>query len=217
MNAKKKKCIIGGSILVIAILFTILVKVVDVKAIGPNGSKVGFAAINQFFADQLGTNMVWYHITEILGMVAILCAGVYALIGLIQCIQRKSIWKVDRAIFLLGLFYIVVILLYIFFEVCIVNYRPVLMEGALEASYPSSHTMMTMCICGGIIVVNQKIIHKQKMKKLLNILFSVMILVTVVGRFLSGVHWFTDIVGGFIISSGLLILFSSLFTHKKQA
>lgn len=216
MSLKKKRAIIGEILIGIAFLFTILVKVVDVKAIGPNESKVGFASINQFFRDLLGNNMFWYHVTEILGIVALLCAGIYAVIGLIECIQRKSVWKVDRAIFLLGIFFILVAFLYVFFEVCIVNYRPILEDGALEASYPSSHTMMTMCICGGLISVNRKWLHNEQMRKIIQIILAVILITMVVGRLLSGVHWFTDIVGGVLISSGLLMLFSSLLTSKKE-
>lgn len=197
--------------LLIAITFTILVKVVDVKQIGVNNSSIGFATLNQFIFETTGVNMIWYHITDWLGLIPVFMAIVYAFIGLIQFIKRRSIFKVDKEIILLGLYYIIVIALYVFFEKVIINYRPILMNGFLEASYPSSHTLMTICICGSSILINKKLFNN-KITKVINYLSIIIITITVVGRLISGVHWFTDIIGGILISSGLLMTFYSLLS-----
>ena len=197
--------------LLIAITFTILVKVVDVKQIGVNNSSIGFATLNQFIFETTGVNMIWYHITDWLGLIPVFMAIVYAFIGLIQLIKRRSIFKVDKEIILLGLYYIIVIALYVFFEKVIINYRPILMNGFLEASYPSSHTLMTICICGSSILINKKLFNN-KITKVINYLSIIIITITVVGRLISGVHWFTDIIGGILISSGLLMTFYSLLS-----
>ena len=197
--------------LLIAITFTILVKVVDVKQIGVNNSSIGFATLNQFIFETTGVNIIWYHITDWLGLIPVFMAIVYAFIGLIQLIKRRSIFKVDKEIILLGLYYIIVIALYVFFEKVIINYRPILMNGFLEASYPSSHTLMTICICGSSILINKKLFNN-KITKVINYLSIIIITITVVGRLISGVHWFTDIIGGILISSGLLMTFYSLLS-----
>lgn len=197
--------------LLIAITFTILVKVVDVKQIGVNNSSIGFATLNQFIFETTGVNMIWSHITDWLGLIPVFMAIVYAFIGLIQFIKRRSIFKVDKEIILLGLYYIIVIALYVFFEKVIINYRPILMNGFLEASYPSSHTLMTICICGSSILINKKLFNN-KITKVINYLSIIIITITVVGRLISGVHWFTDIIGGILISSGLLMTFYSLLS-----
>lgn len=155
--------------------------------------------------------MIWYHITDWLGLIPVFMAIVYAFIGLIQFIKRRSIFKVDKEIILLGLYYIIVIALYVFFEKVIINYRPILMNGFLEASYPSSHTLMTICICGSSILINKKLFNN-KITKVINYLSIIIITITVVGRLISGVHWFTDIIGGILISSGLLMTFYSLLS-----
>lgn len=211
MNNKKRNFLISGILLLIAITFTILVKVVDVKQIGVNNSSIGFATLNQFIFETTGVNMIWYHITDWLGLIPVFMAIVYAFIGLIQFIKRRSIFKVDKEIILLGLYYIIVIALYVFFEKVIINYRPILMNGFLEASYPSSHTLMTICICGSSILINKKLFNN-KITKVINYLSIIIITITVVGRLISGVHWFTDIIGGILISSGLLMTFSSLLS-----
>ena len=211
MNNKKRNFLISGILLLIAITFTILVKVVDVKQIGVNNSSIGFATLNQFIFETTGVNMIWYHITDWLGLISVFMAIVYAFIGLIQLIKRRSIFKVDKEIILLGLYYIIVIALYVFFEKVIINYRPILMNGFLEASYPSSHTLMTICICGSSILINKKLFNN-KITKVINYLSIIIITITVVGRLISGVHWFTDIIGGILISSGLLMTFYSLLS-----
>ena len=155
--------------------------------------------------------MIWSHITDWLGLIPVFMAIVYAFIGLIQFIKRRSIFKVDKEIILLGLYYIIVIALYVFFEKVIINYRPILMNGFLEASYPSSHTLMTICICGSSILINKKLFNN-KITKVINYLSIIIITITVVGRLISGVHWFTDIIGGILISSGLLMTFYSLLS-----
>lgn len=209
MNKKKRNFFISTILILLAVVFTILVKVVDVKQVGVNETSIGFVTLNQFVFKTTGVNMIWYHITDWLGLVPIFMAMVYSLLGLVQLIKRKSLFKVDKEIIILGLFYVVVISIYIFFEKVIVNYRPILMNGFLEASYPSSHTLMTICLCGSSIIVNKKMFNN-KITKLMNKLSLIIIFITVIGRLISGVHWFTDIVGGIFISIALLMTLYSL-------
>ena len=214
MNSKRRNFLISSILILVAIGFTILVKVVDVKQVGVNETYIGFATINQFVFKSTGVNMIWYHITDWLGLVPIFMAMTYALIGLIQLIKRKSFFRVDKEIIILGIFYIIVIALYLFFEKVIVNYRPILMDGFIEASYPSSHTLMTVCLCGSSIIVNRKLFNN-KLTKIINIISFIVIVITIIGRFISGVHWFTDIIGGILISSALLMTFNSTINLIK--
>ena len=215
MNKKKRNFFISTIFILVSVVFTILVKVVDVKQVGVNGTSIGFATLNQLVFKTTGVNMIWYHITDWLGLVPVFMAMAYALIGLIQLIKRKSLFKVDKEIIILGLFYVVVISIYIFFEKVIVNYRPILMNGFLEASYPSSHTLMTICLCGSSIIVNKKLFNN-KITRIIDVLSLAIIFITVIGRLLSGVHWFTDIVGGMFISISLLMTFHSIIDLIKK-
>ncbi len=211
---KRRNIIISFILIILAVLFTVLVKNVDVKPIGPNESMVGFADINKLFHNLIGSNMAIYKITEVLGYIPIVMALVYVFIGLKQLIKRKSLLKVDKEIYVLALFYILVVGVYVFFEKFIVNYRPILIDGVLEASYPSSHTLMSICLCGSSIIINKKL-FKNKLGDIENILSGILILLIVVGRIISGVHWFTDILGGIIISSALLVIFYSIISSIK--
>ena len=202
-------------LLIGSIIFIVLLKNIDIKCNAVNNSCIGFATINQFIFDKIGVNMTWYVITDWLGIIPILMSMVYAIIGLKQLIKRKSIKKIDKEIIILGIFYIVVILIYILFEKYIINYRPILMNGFLEASFPSSHTLMTICLCGSSIIINNRL-FKNKFTKIVNVISLFIIIITIIGRLISGVHWFTDIIGGILISSFLLMLFYSILNFNKK-
>ena len=212
---KKRNLIITILLLVSSIIFIVLLKRVDIKCDAVNNSCIGLATINQFIFDKIGANMTWYTITDWLGIIPVLISIVYALVGLKQLIKRKSIKKVDNEIIILGIFYIIVISTYILFEKYIINYRPILMNGFLESSFPSSHTLMTICLCGSSIIINNKL-FKSNFTKILNIISSIIIIITIIGRLISGVHWFTDIIGGILISSFLLMFFYSFLNLNKN-
>ncbi len=218
MSKTKKNFTISIILVAIAILYTILVKVVDVGPVGPQNSEVGFATINKAVADKLPLNESLYKITKYLGYVSLAMVGIYGLIGFAQLISRKSLFKVDKEIISLGIFFVIVLALYIAFEMFIVNYRPVILDSdvGLEASYPSSHTVLAVCVCGSIIMVNKKIFSKVKGINIVNILCVVVLITTVIGRLLSGVHWFSDIIGAIIMSSALLMSYYSVINAIKE-
>lgn len=211
---KKRNIITSITLLMLSVVFTLLVKNIDVKAIGPNESLVGFADINKLFHNLIGSNMAIYKITEIIGLIPLLIAFIYVIIGIKQLITRKSLLKVDKEIYLLGLFYILVLGVYIFFEKVIINYRPVLIDNILEPSYPSSHTLMSICICISSIMINKKL-FRNNLADIENIISIIVMVLIIVGRIISGVHWFTDILGGIIISSTLVVLFYTILSSIK--
>ena len=160
--------------------------------------------------------MFFYKLTDILGYIAILMVVVYGIVGVIQLINRKSIFKVDKELLLLGGFYVCVLAIYVLFEKVIINYRPTLIDGVLEASYPSSHTMLSLCICGSAIMINNTLFKKIKFYNYENNVALVLMVSILFGRIISGVHWFSDILGGVIISVTLLYIFYNLLNVIKK-
>lgn len=200
---------ITAGLLVLSILYTMAVMFIDVRPIGPQGSAVGFATINQYIHTRLGTNILLYNITDWLSIPTLFIMLGFAIVGLVQLIKRKSLLRVDSSILILGGFYVLVFLLYLFFEIFIVNYRPILIDGVLEASYPSSTTMLMLCIIPTAIMQFQRLISSKRLRNIVNIFCGIYASFMVIGRVLSGVHWFTDIVGGILISATLVMLYYS--------
>ena len=212
------KKIIGA--VITGVLFVILIVLLgryDVAAIGPAGTEVGFSHINQLVHNLTGVNMIWYDITDYIGYGAIAVCGMFAVAGLVQMIKRRSLLKVDREIWALGGLFIAVIGCYVFFEKFIVNYRPVIMPGetAPEASFPSSHTMLIMTVMIAVMIVSDKYFGKGT-GVLVRVLCFLITLVTVGGRLWCGVHWFTDIIGGILLSATLLFLFAAVIAGGRK-
>ena len=197
-------------------LWTIAIQFIGVKAIGPQNSSVGFATLNQFIHNLTGVNMSLYTITDWLGLVPLGFAMGFALLGFIQWIKRKQILTVDYSILVLGGFYVLVIAMYTFFEMFVVNYRPILINGILEASYPSSTTMLVMCIMPTAIMQFNNRIKNETLKKLISVSIIFFILFMVIGRILSGVHWITDIIGGALFSAGIVFMYYAYLQHSNK-
>ena len=206
----QKNFCIATCMLLAFLLWTVAIQFVDVEAIGPQESSVGFATINQFVHNLTGVHMSLYTITDWLGLVPLVFVMGFALLGLIQWIKRKHLLKVDYNILILGGFYIVVMAVYVLFEMLVVNYRPVLIGGILEASYPSSTTMLVMCVMPTAISQFNARIKNDVLKRCISSAITSFIVFMVIGRLISGVHWFTDIVGGALLSAGLVLMYHSV-------
>ena len=216
------KFLLSGISGILFVLLIVLLRLVDVSSIGPEGTSIGFSHLNQFFFVLFFFIMLWYNITDWLGITAILVAFAFAVTGLVQLIKRRSLLKVDKEIFVLGGLYILVIGIYVLFEKIIINYRPVIMPGCTEpeASFPSSHTMIVCVIIGSAMILLSRYIKKKTLCRVLQVICFAIIVITVVGRLLSGVHWFTDILGGILISTALVALFSGitgLISHRNTS
>lgn len=211
MKTKTKFIFSILSFVLFAVLI-VLVNKVDVADIGPEGTSIGLSGMNKGFHDMTGYSNTLFKLTEYLGYAALVIVGVFGILGLVQLIQRKSLLKVDRAILLLGGLYVVVFGLYIFFDKVAISYRPMIMEGDLhvEPSFPSSHTVLACVVLGSAIIMVKDYIHKDEIRMILEFLMVAMMVMLAVGRLLSGVHWLTDIIGGVLLSCGLLFLFAGL-------
>lgn len=190
-------------------LWTAAVCLIDVRPIGPNGSSVGFAALNGAVHAAVGVRWPLYTLTDWLGLVPVAFALGFAVLGLVQLISRRSLRLVDGSILVLGAFYIAVMAAYLLFEKFAVNYRPVLIDGFLEASYPSSTTLLTLCVMPTAMLQLSRRLRSGRLRSLVLAVLAAFTAFMVVGRLLSGVHWLTDIVGGVLLSAALVCLYAA--------
>ncbi len=216
---KDKKILLAGiAVTAVFVLWTVAVSKYDVQAIGPEGSSVGFAALNGFFHSLTGVHIKLYTITDWLGLVPMGFVFGFAILGFKQLIKRKSLFKVDLSLLVLGGFYIIVLTAYLLFEAYAVNYRPVLINGILEASYPSSTTLLVLCVMPTAVLEFRTRIKNPKLNNIIACVIIVFTVFMVFGRLISGVHWVTDIIGGAVLSAGLVMIYCgavNLMENKK--
>ena len=214
----RKLLILGIGLLIAFLLWTALILLVDVQPLGQNGTNIGFATFNCWFHNLTGVHMSIYTITDWLGFVPIFVCMLFGGLGLVQLIQRKNLFKVDYDILILGVYYIVVIAGFLAFEVFPINYRPILIEGVMEASYPSSTTLLVLSVMPTLVFRVKRRVQNYRIIKIVTSLTTLFSLFMVLGRLIAGVHWFTDIVGGILLSTGLFYMYKAVIllgNYKK--
>ena len=217
MTSEKKKLIAAAACFGAFILLIILLKTVDVKPIGPQNSSVGFAALNGAFLKLTKQNDAFYKFSEGIGFIALLSAAFFGFLGLLQLIKGKKLSAVDRDLYILGGFYVVVLAVYLIFEAAVVNYRPILEDGALAASFPSSHTMFGITLLGSAALQFKKRLADPRLRQIVISVCQLMVLLVVLLRLLSGWHWFTDVVGGILIGTALLLAYDVISERFGKA
>lgn len=204
--------------LIMALFFipwTFALGTLDVKAVGPQGSSVGLSSLNLTVHKLFGFNNLLYKLTDFLSLIPLLIVVIYAFLGLSQLFKRKSIFKVDSDILIFGVYLIVVLSVFALFEIVIINYRPILINGHLEASYPSSTTMLMLSVIPPIQMLNKSRIRKLKSQKFTSAFLQLFMISMVLARIVSGVHWITNFVGGILLSSSLVKGFKAVLNNLK--
>lgn len=210
MKTKVKRTIITSIIFIIAFtVWTVLIQTVDIKSVGVNSTDIGFADLNTCFHSLTGVDFMLYNITDWLGLVPLFVCFIFGVFGLIQLIKRKNLFKVDADIIILGVYYVLVILCYLVFEMIPINYRPVLINGVMEASYPSSTTLLVLSVMPTLIFQINHRLKSIKLQRIITVITIVFCVFTVVGRLLSGVHWLTDIIGSVLLSASLFYIYKT--------
>ena len=212
----KRQLFIGITSVVAFIVWTVLIQAVDVQPMGQNGTDIGFATWNIGFHDLTGVHMGIYILTDWLGLIPLLICMLFAGMGFVQLIKRRSLFQVDYDIILLGIYYVIVILCYLLFERFPVNYRPILIDGVMEASYPSSTTLLVLCVMPTITFQVKRRLKNAVVAKRIGVLVRIFSWSMVIGRLISGVHWFTDIVGSVMLSVGLFCVYKAAVSLRDK-
>ncbi len=213
----KRNLLAGAGLIGAFALWTVLIQWVDVQAVGQNGTRIGFADFNVWFHQLTGVHMTIYTITDWLGLVPIFICLCFGVLGLLQLIKRRSLLRVDSDILLLGVYYVMVIACYLIFEMIPINYRPVLIEGRLEASYPSSTTLLVLSVMPTLMFQVNRRVSNAMIRKAVAVFVIAFSAFMVIGRLISGVHWATDIIGSVLLSAGVFMLYRSAVLYSDKA
>lgn len=219
MKRSGKRALRNGILwLMLFAALTLCLKTVDVQPAGQTGTDIGFSSLNTGFHELTGIHMKLYLITDWLGLVPVLICMAFGGYGLRQLIRRKHLFQVDADILLLGGYYVLVILCYVLFEKIPVNFRPVFIEGRLEASYPSSTTLLVLSVMPTLVFEVKRRMKDGSVKGIITFSADVFSAFMILGRLISGVHWLTDIVGAVFLSRGLFSLYQALaaFCMKEE-
>lgn len=211
MKIKLNKSLLAGvGLTLIFTIWTIILLTADVKPVGVNGTDVGLSTINVWFHSFTGVNMSLYFLTDWLGLVPVFACLAFGLFGVTQLIKRRGLLKVDFDIIILGIYYVIIILCYLLFETVPVNYRPILINGFMEASYPSSTTLLVLGVMSTVVFQFKRRIKPKALKAFLCAGVALFSVFMVLGRLISGVHWLTDIFGSCLLSFGLYYVYKGI-------
>ena len=214
---KEKRNLLTGIGLISAfVLWTVLIQCVDVQAVGQNGTKIGLAAFNVWFHQLTGVHMTIYTVTDWLGLVPIVICLCFGALGFVQLVKRRSLLLVDPDLLLLGVYYVIVIACYLIFEMIPINYRPVLIDGRLETSYPSSTTLLVLSVMPTLMFQVDRRAVNPMIKKVIVVFTIAFSVFMVIGRLISGVHWATDIIASVLLSAGLFMLYQSTVMYVDR-
>ena len=214
----KKKIIASGVFGTLFIWLAVFLRIFDVAAIGPEGSKIGFSTINKAVFEFFGTNNTWDKITDILIAIAILGAASFAVLGCSQWAKHKKLAKADKEIRALGGLYVAMGVLYVLFEkIVVVNCRPVLEDdGTLESSFPSTHTLISCVVLWSAVILIGKYIKNKTVANILRVIAIVLSLAISIGRLAAGKHWLTDVCGGYLLSACLVFAFWAVISSFQK-
>ena len=209
--SKRQKIWFGLSAAALAlfIVWTLIVKFVDVD-------QVGLSHLNQFFWQHCGSNKAWELITKLMGYLCFLVLAGLVVCQIVQWVCRKSLWRVDKNLLAFDAIAVVFLVVYIFFEIVVINYRPVLIDGVEKASYPSTHAMLFVTVLPILIAQVWHYLKSKPWRIVLTVVLSLFMVIGVVGRLFSGMHWFTDIVAGIIIASSMVCFYFSLVAKQSN-
>ena len=215
----RKELLTGVAFLAAFALWTGLVQCVDVQPVGQNDTDIGFATFNVWFHGLTGVHMGIYTVTDWLGLVPIAVCLCFGALGAVQLVQRRSLLRVDADLLLLGTYYIVVILCYLVFEMIPINYRPIPIDGIMEASYPSSTTLLVLSVMPTLKFQVDRRAESPRARIAATVFVVVFSAFMVLGRLVAGVHWATDIAGAVLLAAGLFMLYRSAvaFADRKNA
>lgn len=157
----------------------------------------------------ISNNIINKNRTEIVKMITNITSPIMVIITLlilVLAIKDKKI-KISLVINLLGITIINNLI-----KVIIARPRPEINKLVTETGYsfPSGHSMVSMAFYGYLIYLIYRYIKNKYIKWSLIVLLSILICLIGISRIYLGVHYTSDVLGGFLLSISYLVVYISL-------
>lgn len=173
--------------------------------------------MNDAIFDFFGTNKTFDRISDILLVVMLAIVAGFALSGLAQLIKRKKFKKVDSEIVsMIPSLLLLVAIYFLFDKVWVLNYRPILVNGVAEASFPSTHTLIAVTVLGMTMMSLPRYIKNRKQRILIDVLALIAMAAMAFLRVASGMHWMTDVLGGIVFGIDLVLVYGGALRVIKE-
>lgn len=200
---RKSLDIIISILWLILLIFTILVSFVDVKIFNVTNTKIGLYSLNKIFlVNSINSN----YINIISNGIFLICLLVIILMLLLITFEYFKTKKINKNNLNFFIHFLIMVLIWIIFDkILIINYRPILINGNIEGSYPSTHVMVSTFV---LLFLSDQLKKIFKNDKIFYIISIGLIIIQSISRILLTMHWFTDIIGGLLI--GCLLFFTFL-------
>lgn len=217
MRTKKIYLYIIPTLLLVAfITLTLLVAYYDRDIFSSfvPGGETGLQKFNNLFP-HFSYNETLDKISDIFMIIGLLMMFIAFGVGLYQLIKRKGLKKVDFDIYLFGGEIVIMIIVWLLFEIFPISYRPLTILD-LESSFPSTHVMIVATTYLSFSWMISKRYPKLWIKIVAYAFSTISIAITFAFRLVSGMHWFTDCLGGLLISLAMVSIFMISDSMKKQ-
>lgn len=195
-------CWVAGILTVLFVAFTVAVKWLDVQVDGAH--EIGWASVNFWWRDLIGVSDVWRVVSDVAAVLTLLTLVGVIVWQVVALVRARGIHRATRHWLVLDGALGALRLCYLLFEFVVINYRPILIDGVAEASYPSSHVLLFATVCPLLMLTFWREIKSRPWRAGIVTLGVVLMLIGMVARALSGYHWLTDVLGGVLLGAVLV-------------
>lgn len=209
-TASRASLIAGGVFLALFAALTVSLVFVDRQPIAGDGSLVGLATFNLNARAILGQSDLMEKVSNLLLVIPAASALAFAVIGVRQLVQSRSRAGVDRNLWWLLALYGAMLVLYVLFNCISPNNRPILEDGMCEPSFPSSHTLLAVTMCGSAMVQAVRRLRAGGWRTVVLVVLAIGMVGIVAARAMAGVHWATDILGGILLGAALVAFYHAI-------
>lgn len=198
--------IVCATLLVAFLALWCCVVFVDVQRVGANDTTLGLASVNLAVFLLLGQDATWDYVTDWLTVVCILVGASVGAKAFFQAVMRKSVKKVDTELYVVLGCYLLALAFVALFEIVPVNYRPLLAQGNLQASFPSTHALICIVSVGETLFTATFRKCRKPLQLTICALFALCCVAVCLGRLLAGAHWLTDVVASVLLGGAIVAL-----------